>query len=98
MSGNRISLSGIVVEREALRHTPAGIPILSFRIEHASTQVENSVPRQVEVEIDAMAVGELAQQMNQLRNGQKVGVQGFLAKRSRQSSRIILHINEFEIE
>jgi primosomal replication protein N len=98
VSENRISLSGIVVEREALRHTPAGIPILSFRIEHASTQIENSVPRQVEVEIDAMAVGMVAQQMNHLRTGQRVGVQGFLAKRSRQSSRVILHVNQFDIE
>lgn len=45
-----------------------------------------------------MAVGELAQRMNSVEAGTAVQVTGFLASRSQLSSRVVLHVNEFEIE
>ena len=85
MADNEVELAGDVVEREALRYTPAGIPILALRVEHESTQIEASMPRQVEFEIDAMAVGEAAQQHGRGAAGQRVRLRGFLASRSRLS-------------
>jgi primosomal replication protein N len=95
---NQVRLAGTVVAREALRHTPAGVPILTFTIKHESTQVEGTVPRQVGFEIEAMAMGEVAQGMSALQAGQKVRVAGFLASRSRLSTRVVLHVNQFEFE
>ena len=37
---NRVVLCGKLVELDILRHTPGGVPILKFRIEHESDQVE----------------------------------------------------------
>ena len=98
MGGNEVRLSARVIARETLRHTPAGIPILVLTLRHESRQVEGGMPRQVEFEIEAMAVGELAQSMNSVEAGTAVQVTGFLASRSRLSSRVVLHVNEFEIE
>lgn len=98
MADNRIELSGEVIEREALRYTPAGLPILALRVRHESTQSEAQMPRQVKVEMDAMAAGEIARQMDAVRIGQRVRLQGFLSARSRLSSRIVLHVNRFEFE
>jgi primosomal replication protein N len=95
---NEVLLSGQVVGREVLRLTPAGIPILSFTVQHQSTQVEAGIPRQVSFEVDAMAVGETAHRMNALEAGQRVRLQGFLASRSRLSTRVVLHVNQFEFE
>ena len=95
---NQVRLAGTVVAREALRHTPAGVPVLTFTVKHESTQVEGGVPRQVGLEIDAMAMGDLAQRMSALQAGQTVRLAGFLASRSRLSTRVVLHVNQFEIE
>ncbi len=98
MHDNEVRLNGQVVVREALRHTPAGVPILTFVVKHESTQVEAGVSRQVGFEVDAMAVGEVAQRMDAVQAGGKVRLQGFLASRSRLSARIVLHVNQFEFE
>lgn len=95
---NQVRLAGTVVTREALRHTPAGVPVLTFTVKHESTQVEGGVPRQVVLEIDAMAMGDVAQGMSTLQAGQTVRLAGFLASRSRLSTRVVLHVNQFEID
>ena len=56
------------------------------------------MPRQVGFEIEAMAIGDLAQDMNALQAGAAVQVTGFLSSRSKLSRRIVLHVNEFEIK
>ena len=43
--GNLTQLSGRLLERGALRRTPAGIPVLEFLLAHVSTQVEADVER-----------------------------------------------------
>jgi primosomal replication protein N len=97
---NEVELSGRVVGREALRHTPAGIPILTFTVKHESTQIEAGISRQVGFEVEAMAVGEVARRMDAdaLQAGRSVHLQGFLASRSRLSTRLVLHVNRFEFE
>ena len=95
---NQVRLGGTVVAREALRHTPAGVPVLTFTLKHESMQVEGAVPRQVGFEIEAMAMGEVAQGMSALQAGQKIRLAGFLASRSRLSTRVVLHVNQFKFE
>ncbi len=98
MHDNEVELSGQVVGREALRFTPAGIPILAFTVKHESMQIEGGMSRQVGFEVEAMAVGEVAQRMDAVQAGRSVRLQGFLASRSRLSTRLVLHVNQFEFE
>ena len=98
MNDNDVRLNGEVIGREELRHTPAGIPILAFVLKHHSTQIEAGTPRQLDFEIDAMAVGETAQSMNAMQPGQRVRLHGFLASRSQRSARVVLHVARFEFE
>ena len=95
---NQVRLGGTVVARETLRHTPAGVPILTFTLKHESMQVEGAMPRQVGFEIEAMAMGDVAQRLSAMQAGQKVSLAGFLASRSRLSTRVVLHVNQFEFE
>ena len=87
-----------MVSREVLRHTPAGVPILTLSIKHESTQSEGGVSRRVSFEVDAVAVGDIAQRMDALQAGRRVHLRGFLTSRSRLSARIVLHVNQFELE
>ena len=98
MADNQVELCGDVIEREALRFTPAGIPILALRVRHESTQTEAKVARQVKFEIDAMAAGDAARRMDAVRAGQRVRLRGFIATRSKLSTRIVLHVDQFELE
>ena len=83
--------------RESLRYTPAGIPILSLQLIHHSRQPEAGMPRLVELQIEAIAVGRIAQEMDQVAAGQTVKLEGFLTNRSKRSQRIVLHVNEFKL-
>jgi primosomal replication protein N len=95
---NRVTLDGEVVTREPLRYSPAGVPILSLQLAHRSQQTEGGVPRQAELEIEAVAVGELALKLNALQPGQRLTATGFLTRRSRRSRRVVLHLNEVQID
>ena len=94
---NAVELQGEVTEVEPLRHTPAGIPLLHFRLQHRSYQNEAGFSRQVECEMGAVAMGEVALGVARVRVGQKVTVSGFLNRKSRMSRQIILHVTKAEI-
>ena len=97
MSGNRVVLSGEIVALDPLRYTPAGLPALNLTLGHRSRQVEAGMEREVECEIAVMAMGELAQQTARCKVGDGVKVQGFLARKSRNSPQLVLHANRIEL-
>ena len=82
---------------EPLRHTPAGVPLLHFRLLHRSHQDEAGFRRQVECELSAVAMGEVAVSAAVFKIGQTVRVRGFLNRRSRMSKQIVLHATEAAI-
>jgi len=85
----------VVISLEPIRYTPAGIPLLSFVLQHASEQVEAGLKRKVECEVNAVALGNLAKQNIQL--GANIKAKGFLAKRSTKSTQLVLHIEKLEV-
>ena len=95
---NQLVLSGRLTERDALRHTPAGIPILNFRIAHASTQIEADTPRQVELELGCVAVQEQAKLIAGASLGVGLQLSGFLTPKSRSSRQLVLHVNTIEFK
>ena len=72
MEFNAVALSGELKDIEALRHTPAGIPLLNFRLAHKSRQMEAGYRRQVECELNAIAIGEVAVAMSRMPAGAAV--------------------------
>ena len=87
-------LSGVVISLEPIRYTPAGIPLLSFVLQHVSEQSEAGLKRKVECEVNAVAIGEIAKTDIQL--GSSVKAKGFLAKRSIKSTQLVMHIIKLE--
>jgi primosomal replication protein N len=93
---NRLSLSGSIIEVAPLRHTPAGVPVLNFRISHASEQLEAGLPRKVEVELAAVALGRTATLLAGAKPGESVKASGFIAAKSAKSKQPVLHVNTIE--
>jgi primosomal replication protein N len=94
---NTTVLTGTLIGREELRHTPAGMPALNFRIGHASEQVEAGRPRSVNLEIDGVALGEVAEKLSRVSLQGEYSFEGFLALRSKQSRLPVLHVSRFEL-
>ena len=95
-SVNQLCLIATIAEREALRYTPAGIPVVSAKLQHNSEQVEANIPRQIEFEIAAIAAGEISGRLNQAELGVLFRFTGFLARKSRNSKSLVFHVSDFE--
>ena len=95
MSENRLVLLAKLKSKDELRRTPAGVAVLSFRVEHESEQVEAGVPRKSAFELDCVLVGADAERMRAM-PGERLKLKGFLAARSRLSRLLVFHVNEFE--
>jgi primosomal replication protein N len=93
---NRVVLEGRISKLGELRHTPGGVPIVEFRIVHASEQMENGRVRQVECEMDVIGIGDLGRGIAALGTGAAVCVTGFLARRSLKSEWPVLHATAVE--
>lgn len=79
------------------RYTPAGVAVAEFKISHLSRQIEAGMPRQVECEVSAVALAQMAETIVDVTLGTKVKLIGFLAKKSRMSSQLVLHVNTVDL-
>lgn len=89
-------MSGVAHDVQALRFTPAGIPVLEFRLKHASTQSEAGSQRRVELDMPAIAFGGLAQRLAAEAPSGELTACGFLAPRGMRSAQLVLHAREID--
>jgi primosomal replication protein N len=92
-SFNEVLLSAQIVERKALRYTPAGLPALDLRLHHESTLVEAGKPRKVVCDLNAVAMGPLAERLGRTDIGAELALKGFLGM-TRNGRGVLLHIIE----
>ena len=88
-------LKAQLVERGALRYTPAGIPAFDLSLRHESQVTQEGQPRQVSVEIKARALGEITRRLAQVELGSTHGFAGFLGSQ-RNGRGIVFHVTEFD--
>jgi primosomal replication protein N len=84
------------VARDALRFTPAGVPIVRFRVAHASQQREAGAERQVEMEMACIAVEGLARLVAAAALGAELMTTGFVARKGKSSRQLVLHVTDLE--
>ncbi|TFW33557.1 primosomal replication protein N [Massilia horti] len=92
---NQFEVVASIIERDILRFSPAGVPIVSAILAHGSQQVEAGVTRQVEFEITALAAGEIAGRFASAELGAAHRFTGFLARKNRNSKALVFHIIDF---
>jgi primosomal replication protein N len=93
---NQLRLIAAIAERDVLRYTPAGMPIISARLLHSSEQIEAGIPRLVEFEIAVIAAGEISGRLSQAELGKPFQFTGFLARKNRNSKSLVFHVTDFE--
>lgn len=88
-------MSATLVERSSLRYTPAGIPVVEAQLQHRSQALEAGTVRLLDFAFGAIALGDAARQLAAENLGGQLRLSGFLAPRSRRSSRLLVHVTEF---
>ncbi|WP_332848212.1 primosomal replication protein N [Massilia sp. S19_KUP03_FR1] len=92
---NQLQFVATILERDVLRYTPAGVPIVSATLSHSSQQVEAGVERLVEFEMAALAAGEISGRFSRAELGAVHQFTGFVAKKNRSSKALVFHIIDF---
>lgn len=93
---NRVEISGVITGLQALRHTPAGVAVVEFRLKHESERAEAGARRKVNAEIDAVAFESQARLLAASALGRPLRAEGFLCARSRRSKKPVLHVTNIE--
>jgi primosomal replication protein N len=95
---NRVGLTASLVEREPIRYTPAGVPIVGLKLSHRSVQREAGTDRAVEMEISGIAADRIALRIDRIALGTALKLEGFLAPRRRNVKALVLHVTDFELD
>ncbi len=92
---NRLVLSATLVERAALRYTPAGLPALDLSLKHESEVTEDGQPRQVSMEMKAVAIGAVTRPLLAQALGTAGHYAGFVTS-TRNRRGLLFHITSVE--
>jgi primosomal replication protein N len=93
---NRVKLRARLVERSALRYTPAGLAVTEARLAYSGDLVEAGVERHLEFEFGAIAVGGVAEALGAVGLGTELDLDGFIAPASKRSQRLRIHITSYQ--
>ena len=93
---NKVEISGVITELKALRYTPAGVPVVEFRLRHESERAEAGATRKVNAEIEAVAFDAQARLLAAGPLGRQLKAEGFLCAKNRQSRKPVLHVTNIE--
>ena len=92
---NRLVLAATLVERGAVRYTPAGLPALDLLLKHESEVSQDGVPRKVSLEIKAVAIGAITRPIGAMALGNSAAFAGFLGS-TRNGRGLVLHITALD--
>ena len=92
---NRLVLAATLIERGAVRYTPAGLPALDLLMKHESEVSEDGLPRKVSLEIKAVAIGAITRPAGALALGSSANFAGFLGA-TRTGRGLVFHITAIE--
>ena len=92
---NRLVLAATLVERGAVRYTPAGLPALDMLLKHASEVSEDGLPRKVSLEIKAVAIGAITRPAGALPLEGTANFAGFLGA-TRNGRGLVFHITAID--
>jgi primosomal replication protein N len=92
---NRLLLQAQLVERAAMRYTPAGLPALDIGLKHESEVTEDGQPRKVSMEMRAVAIGEVTRMLAAMALGDAALFAGFITG-TRNGRGLLFHITSVQ--
>ena len=92
---NLLRISATKIATDALRHTPAGLAVSEASFRYEGSVIEAGSERKLGFEFAAVAVGPVAMSLDREPLGQPLEIAGFVAPKTRRSTRLIVHITEY---
>ncbi len=95
---NQVVITGAVCKAPETRHSPAGVPLTRFTVEHHARRVVNGVSRETWFRIVVAAAAELGRRAAGLRSGDRVRVHGYLSRSDfrKDERHVTLHAESIE--
>ena len=90
-------MTAAIVERSALRFTPAGLPALDVSLRHESQVVQLGETRKVSLELRAKAIGEITTALLAAELGIEHEFNGFVGSQ-RNGRGIVFHIQSVRLK
>jgi primosomal replication protein N len=97
-AANRLTLAAQLIRLGKARYTPAGLLVQEFGFRFAGTVVEANAERQLDFELDAVAVGDVAERLARVALGTPVLLSGFVAPAGRRSTRLRVHVTDYRTD
>ena len=94
---NQLRIRAKAVAKSALRYTPAGVAVLEASFQHEGCVTEAAVERTLAFEFSAIALGAVAQAMDREPLGAPMTLEGFIAPRSRRTTRLLVHVTDYKV-
>jgi len=91
---NQLALTATALELKPLRYTPAGIPVLEMQLGHESDVLEAGMARRVNLEVAAVALGDVALLLADTPLGATLEIRGFLAPSRKGATRLVVHVQQ----
>ncbi|MDR4513411.1 primosomal replication protein N [Nitrosomonas sp.] len=92
MECNRTVICGEIIRLGALRYTPAGTPVIDFVVKHQSRHKEAHIARQIQCELQTVALGDAAKAIVEMGAVGNVRITGFLNRKSHTNQQLVLHV------
>jgi primosomal replication protein N len=98
---NQVEITAIVVERAAMRYTPAGIEVLSVTLQHTSQQTIGTglglAPRTIQLQLKAQFFGADARRAEAMNLNEEFVFIGYLAPMRVTSKALWLMVSSFTV-
>jgi primosomal replication protein N len=95
---NHFTLTAILVSKDAIRFTPAGIPVMHCQLEHSGQANEVGVARKIQMSVEALAIGPIQKDLERMDLGTEAVFEGFLAPKTLRNQRLVFHINHIQLK
>ena len=95
---NHFTLTAFLVSTDAIRFTPAGIPVMHCQLEHSGQANEVGVARKIQMSVEAVAIGPIQKGLEQMDLGTQAVFEGFLAPKTLRNQRLVFHINHIQLK
>ena len=96
-SSNLLILTASLIAKDAIRYTPAGLPVIHCQLHHEGEVGEANQMRQVRMNVEAVAIGDIHHELVTMDLGATARFEGFLTQKTLRNERLVFHITKITL-
>jgi len=97
-SSNLLILTASLIAKDTIRYTPTGLSVIDCQLHHDGEVYEANQMRQIRMSVEAIAIGEIHQEINKMNLGASAVFEGFLTQKTLRNERLVFHITKITLD